>query len=244
MKKGLSQEALKSIACLTMLIDHIGAVIVLELYRVSRDNLLLELYTLMRTIGRVSFPVYCFLLVEGALHTQDPKSYRLRLIIGALLSEIPYDLAFYGHMTWEKQNVMMTLLLGLCAMKLMEKYSDIIWKLIIAIPFALVAKYLRTDYGSNGIMLILLFAFTRDLPHKHLWQLLGLWFVFSPGHLMALNWINGFSVTIQEWAVLAMVPIGLYNGEKRSRSKVLQWGFYLFYPAHLLALYGASLLLG
>ena len=80
MKKGISQEGLKILACLTMLLDHIGAVFVRG-------------YTL-RIIGRIAFPIYCFLLVEGVLHTKNPRRYGLRLGIGLLLSEIPFDLLF------------------------------------------------------------------------------------------------------------------------------------------------------
>lgn len=244
MKKGLSQEQLKLIACITMLIDHIGAVIMAQLYRQTRIPALLEIYDLMRLIGRISFPIYCFLLAEGAAHTKDPKKYALRLTLGALLAEIPYDLAFYGGLTWSKQSVMVTLLLGFCALVLMEKKDHMLWKLAMALPFALAAKYLRTDYGANGILLIVLFGLSRELPYRQLCQALGIWFVFSPGHKMFLNWFAGIKATVQEWAVLAMVPICLYNGEKHSRSKALQWGFYLFYPVHLLALYGIRLLIG
>lgn len=244
MKKGLSQEALKTIACLTMLIDHIGAVIVLVLCREMRSETLSEVYRLMRLVGRMSFPIYCFLLAEGAARTRNPRGYGIRLAIGALLAELPYDLAFYGQLNWGKQSVMVTLLLGFCALSLMKRQEHILWKLAVAVPFALAAKYLHTDYGANGIWLILLFALTRELPAKRLWQLLGIWFVFSPGHRMVLNWLGGISLALQEWAILAIVPICLYNGEKRSHSKLLQWVFYLFYPAHLLALYGVSRLLG
>lgn len=244
MKKALSQEHLKLIACLTMLIDHIGAVIVAQLYRQTGSAALPELYDLMRLIGRISFPIYCFLLAEGAAHTGNPKKYALRLAIGALLAEIPYDLAFYGRLNWGKQSVMITLLLGFCALVLMKKKDHLLWKLAVALPFALAAKYLRTDYGANGILLIVLFGLSRELPAKQLVQTLGIWFVFSPGHQMFLNWFAGIKATVQEWAILAMIPICLYNGEKHSHSKPLQWAFYLFYPVHLTVLYGVSLLLG
>lgn len=244
MRKGLSQEQLKMIACVTMFIDHIGALIVSELYRQTRIPALLEIYDLMRLIGRVSFPIYCFLLAEGATYTGNPKKYALRLAIGAILAEIPYDLAFYGQLTWNKQSVMVTLLLGLCALMLMEKRDHVLWKIVVALPFLLAARYLRTDYGSNGVLLIVLFGLSRELPYRQLCQTLGIWFVFSPGHKMMLNWFRGIKPTLQEWAILAMILIFLYNGEKRSQSKSLQWTFYLFYPVHLLVLYGISLLLG
>lgn len=241
MKRGLSQEQLKLIACVTMLIDHIGAVVVLGLFQSANTTInrgtLIDLYEAMRIIGRLAFPIYCFLLAEGAHYTRNPRGYALRLAIGAVLSEIPFDLAFYGELTWSHQNVMITLLLGFSALKLMERCPKLWLKLLCAVPFALLADLLHTDYGSRGIMLMVLFALTREIPNKGLWQLLGIWFVFSPGHRMVLNWLGGISVTTQEWAVLGMIPISLYSGEKRSRSKALQWVFYLFYPVHLTILY-------
>lgn len=243
MKKGLSQEGLKLIACVTMLIDHVGAVLVEALFTQAamsggnNASELLSLYETMRTVGRLAFPIYCFLLVEGACHTRSPRKYALRLAMAVVISELPYDLAFYGGWTVYHQNVMVTLLLGFCALELMKKCPNIALKILAAVPFMLLADFLNTDYGGDGVLLIVMFALTRELPHRWLWQALGIWFVFSPGHAMFLYWLGGISITIQEWAVLAAIPISLYSGEKRSHSKALQWGFYLFYPVHLTVLY-------
>ena len=90
-KHGLSQEGLKLLACVTMLIDHIGATLVLRMLqtmsvRNEQYYLLVGIYYTMRIIGRVAFPIYCFLLVEGAYHTRNPKKYGMRLFVGMLLS--------------------------------------------------------------------------------------------------------------------------------------------------------------
>jgi len=239
-KRGLSQESLKMIACITMLIDHIGATIVLDcFYRAAgaEKAMLLELYNGLRIIGRLAFPIYCFLLVEGISHTRNPKRYGLRLLIGALLSEIPYDLAFYGGINLQEQSVMITLLLGFVMLLAIRKVPQLILKLLLVIPFALAAKAMHTDYGAKGILVIAAFAFTRELPRKHLWQFFLLWFIFSPNHLMMLNWLSGFKITIQEWASLSVVSLALYSGHKLTDNRILQWGFYLFYPVHLLILY-------
>lgn len=239
-KRGLSQEGLKLIACVTMLLDHIGAVVVYECFlqaEGANKGTLLELYEMLRLVGRLAFPIYCFLLAEGDVHTCNPKRYGLRLLIAAVVSEIPYDLAIYGGISWQHQNVMVTLLLGFSMLEVMKKCRGVGLKLLAMIPFAVLAEILNTDYGADGIWLIALFALTRELPHKELVQLLGMWFIFSPSHAMMLNWIGGFRVTIQEWAVLAIVPIRLYNGRKEIKSKTVQWAFYLFYPVHLLVLY-------
>lgn len=236
----LPQEGLKLLACVTMLLDHIGAVIVLEcFYRATGENrgTLLDIYEILRMIGRLAFPIYCFLLAEGHAHTGNAKSYALRLLTAAVLSEVPYDLAMYGEITWQHQNVMVTLLLGFLMLEAMKKCPKPVLKLLAVVLVAVLADLLNTDYGADGVLVIALFALTRELPHKEWLQVLGLWCIFSPNHLMMLNWLGGFAVTTQELAVLAVVPISLYDGRKVTKSKVVQWAFYLFYPVHLLALY-------
>ena len=239
-KRGLSQEGLKLVACVTMLLDHIGAVIVMDCFEkaVGADRgALLDLYELLRTVGRLAFPIYCFLLVEGSVHTRNPRCYGLRLLVAALLAEIPYDLALYGSISWEHQNVMVTLLLGFVMLEAMKIAPRLWMRLLLLVPFLYLAEWAGSDYGADGILLIGMFALTRELPHQGLVRFFGIWCVFSPFHLMALNWVGGFAVTVQELAAFAAIPIGMYDGSKRTKSRAVQWGFYLFYPVHLLVLY-------
>lgn len=241
-KLGISQEGLKLIACMTMLLDHIGATIVNDLFYAVANaggdaGMILQIQEFLRSVGRLAFPIFCFLLTEGSVYTQNPKQYAMRLLIAAALSELPYDLALYGEINWQHQSVMLTLLLGFFMFELMRKYHRPLPKLLIVLLFAWAADVLHTDYGADGILVIVLFALTRELPHKRLLQFFGLWCIFSPSHAMALNWLGRFSVTIQELAVLAVVPIWFYSGRKVTRSKVVQWAFYLFYPMHLMMLY-------
>lgn len=238
-KHGLSQENLKVIACVTMLLDHIGATVILvAFYRSTgaEQGMWLQVYNMLRTIGRLAFPIYCFLLVEGTFHTGNPKKYGLRLLTGMILSEIPFDFAFNDGIDWQSQSVMVTLLLGFAMLEIMKKCPNLPLKLILTLPFSLAAEKLGTDYGAMGIHVIAVFALTRDLKRKHLWQFFLLWIIFSPNHLMVFNWLGGIHWTIQELAAFAVIPIALYNGRKSTNSKALQWGFYLFYPVHLLVL--------
>lgn len=239
--RGLPQEGLKLLACVTMLMDHIGAVLVAGLIRAGtsewESGLLLNIYDTLRVVGRLAFPIFCFLLTEGSVHTRNPGRYGIRLLGAALVSEIPFDLALYGGFSWRHQNVMLTLLLGFLALEVMKRYPNLLQMILAAVPFAVLAEFFRADYGAEGVMLITLFALTREIAHKRMIQFLGMWFIFSPMHGMMLNWLGGISVTIQELAVLALIPIHFYSGQKVSRSKALQWAFYLFYPAHLVVLY-------
>lgn len=241
-RPGLTQEGLKTIACASMLLDHTGVILVLAMFESAaqsgnRAGTILDVYELLRILGRLAFPIYCFLLSEGVAHTRDPKRYGLRLIVAAVLSELPFDLAVHNTFSWQNQSVMVTLLLGFLALQWMKKCKNLPTKLLVLLPFSLAADWLNTDYGAEGVMLIALFALTRQVPRKHLWQFLGMWFIFSPGHLMALNWLGGFHLTTQELALFSMIPISLYSGEKKCSSKLLQWGFYLFYPFHLALLW-------
>ncbi|MBQ7801704.1 MAG: TraX protein [Oscillospiraceae bacterium] len=220
-KKGLSQEGLKIIACVTMLLDHIGAVFCSGVG--------------LRIVGRLAFPIYCFLLAEGVCHTKNPKKYALRLLVGALLSELPFDLLFFGEITPAHSSVMVTLLIGFLYLWAAKGTDRAGLKVLLAIPFVLLAELLGSDYGGAGVVMIALFAFTREVPHSRLIQAAG---------LTALCWLMGgmtvrigaFRLPVEMFAVAALIPIFCYSGRKATASRAVQWIFYLFYPAHLTAL--------
>ena len=177
-KKGISGSTLKMIAIVTMVIDHIGAAVLARLLMVnglgeldqtnadaimqwlSANGALYWTYTIMRMIGRVAFPIFCFLLVEGFLHTHDVKKYAMRLGLFALLSEIPFDLAFSSKiLEFNYQNVFFTLFIGLLTMiayRAVEEKEEwnqalkvILYILIVAAGMAL-AYFLKTDYAEKG----------------------------------------------------------------------------------------------
>ena len=246
---GISQETLKLIACVTMLIDHIGAALVVPTEAIYYANL--ELYTamawvnlVMRCIGRISFPIFCFLLVEGVHHTRNPKNYVRRLAIGMVLSEIPFDLAFFSDgISWEHQSVMVTLLLG-CIMVLMMNRSRGIWKLLWILPFYFAAEWLHTDYGGDGILLIALFALAKGRKYEKWWQLAAMFLLYWD-----LSWTMRYynldiRLPMNRLPLLSAVPILCYSGRKLTHSKKIQWAFYLFYPVHITILWLLQMMLG
>ncbi|MBO5070982.1 MAG: conjugal transfer protein TraX [Roseburia sp.] len=244
LKKGISGSTLKMIAIITMLIDHVGAVILARLMIVNGINdldaanetqvmewlngnaVLYGVYTVMRIIGRIAFPIFCFLLVQGIEHTSDCKKYALRLGAFALLSEIPFDLAISGTvLEFGYQNVYFTLLIGLLTMMVyrsienQEQWSR--WVrfglgILVMLCGMAAAQLLQTDYGALGVFAIMIFyMFRKNKQHQ---LLLG----------------GAVFLTSETWAVAALIPIALYNGKKGWN---LKYAFYLFYPLHLLLLY-------
>lgn len=253
MKKGISQEGLKLIACITMLIDHIGYAIVYPAYLQSQvlaglegaeqTRFLYLGYVVMRCVGRLSLPIFCFLLTEGARHTRDKKRYGLRLLIGVVLSELPFNLVVSGSPVWRsQQSVMLTLFLGYCMILLMERIESLSWKAVVMVPFAVAAEFLGTDYGWSGIVLIGIFVLSEQMYNRNLIRFFAMVILF---HYTASNPLvfGGFSIPRQVLGALSMLFISAYDGTKLTRSKAAQWAFYLFYPVHLLVLYGITLML-
>lgn len=227
-KKILPQEGLKLIACITMLIDHFGHAIVPYL----PVPYMVELYYTCRIVGRLAFPIYCFLLTEGMHHTRSPQKYILRLGVGILLAELPFDILFEGGSTWAYQSVMVTLTLGALMLLCMQRVEKKSLKLLLVIPFAVLAELAKCDYGGWGIAMMAVFALFDRLGM----QTIGILLVNACME-SAMIPVFGIPVSVQLFAAFAMVPIALYSGGKLSRSKTLQWAFYLFYPVHLLLLW-------
>ena len=224
MKRFVSQEGLKLLACMTMFLDHYGAI--LAPWMIS-----------YRVIGRLSFPVFCFLLAEGVHRTRSPGKYALRLFIAALISELPFDYAFFGKVFWYNQNVMITLLLGLLAILAVERMPVVWLKPVAVLLFLLMADILEADYGMHGVLLMLLFGLTDRFPWKRWIQFIGMVLIFADMRSSVLLTVFGVDITLQMFGALAIVPIAFYSGKKHTHNKAVQWGFYLFYPAHLLILH-------
>lgn len=237
-RTGISQEALKLIACVTMLIDHIGAALVVPTDAIYYANE--ELYTtmawinlVMRCIGRIAFPIFCFLLVEGVHHTRNPKKYVQRLAIGMVLSEIPFDLAFFPDgISWAHQSVMVTLLLG-CILVLLMNRTEGFRKLLWIVPFYFAAEWLHTDYAGDGILLIALLALAKGRKHEKWWQLAVMFLLYWDFSFTCRYYNLDVNIPMNRLPLLSAIPIVCYDGRKLTHSKKVQWAFYLFYPVHI-----------
>ncbi len=242
--KQLTGSSLKLIAMISMLIDHIGCVIVHPLYinacfvdgvdlmeALIPDNArkLYILYMVMRSIGRLALPIFAFMIVEGFLHTRSIKKYILRLAVFAALSEIPFDLANFGEVFYLRyQNVMWTFLVAVIMLYMLDRLSlstdkDYIRALktisVIGIASILV---LFCDGGIGTIFLIASMYMFRD--NKKLYLV---------GCLLSILTITMQFMWIELFAVAALILIEMYNGRRGSVNKYL---FYVFYPVHFILL--------
>ena len=256
-KRGISSAVLKNIAVVTMLIDHIGAVIVIRLLIqkglygavvdqeayiawLGQNRGMYGTYMAMRIIGRLAFPIYCFLLAEGFQKTHNVKKYLGRMLLFALISEIPFDLALSGRL-WntEYQNVFFTLFIGLmviAGLRLVDqrlagtetwrKLAGVGLYAVIIVAGSALALVLKTDYSFKGILAITVLYLFRSRRKAQVWA----------GVIVFLL-MDGLEMI----AALSFLLIWFYNGERGRQNKYF---FYFFYPVHLLLLWLVCVVMG
>lgn len=207
--KILSATSLKIIALISMLIDHIGVVFFPGEF-------------IFRKIGRLAFPIFAYLIGEGMVHTKSVKEYQKRLLFFAVISEIPFDLAFSKTLvdlsTW---NIMFTLLMGTVCIDLLQKNgygTDSGLKIGLIM---IIAQIVNVDGGAYGVLVIVMLYLYKEQPQKILLTLIVIYGI-------ALGWIY-------RYAILAYLPIYCYN---HKRGAEIKWITYWFYPIHLLVLAG------
>lgn len=229
---GLNAAALRLLAILFMLLDHLWASVV-------PGN------QWMNCVGRLAFPIFAFQACEGYLRTSDFRRYCLRLLVFALLSEIPFNLFYAGSALFPfHQNVLFTLLLGLLAIRqadMLHREEGIKRKLLRCLTLLLVLAggvLLFPDYGLMGLMTVLCFYVFREHRLFQLGAMAVLNIFTFKGQTIAVSLCGlGFDFPIQGFALLALPLIWLYNGEKGPVGKGFHLLWYIFYPLHMLALY-------
>lgn len=227
--KGVTGGTLKIIAIISMTIDHFAAAVILYMINTGHYGSfgyerLKSIYGICRLVGRIAFPIYCFLLVEGFWYTSNRKKYAIRLGIFAIISEIPFNLAFFDKLIHiQHQNVFFTLLIGLLTIMAMDYFESgevkkeknfIISRLIMVFGF-LAATLIKVDYSGFGVIAIVIM------------------YLFHEKKLM--NCLFGACIFAWEKsAPLAFIPLYFYNGK---RGRQLKYFFYAYYPIHLLIFY-------
>lgn len=236
----LSTFWLKIIAIICMTVDHVGLCLGLiyknEGYYLS-GLMSFDTYNLLRTIGRLAFPIFCYLIVEGLIYTRDVFNYVLRLFIFAAFSQIPFSLMTKRQaLAFDKNlNVYFTLAFGLITIAAIDYFKKLNKKKTINTPIFILlsavviicstsfADSINTDYAGYGVLVIVIFYVFKDKP------------LFITGALAIATYL--MSSGIEMYALCAMVPIILHNHQK---GPSLKYVFYLYYPVHMLILYFIS----
>ena len=275
-KTGLTGNALKLIAIITMFIDHSAAFLIENGYFAVNENTgegtpgfilasrLLTVDMVCRAIGRIAFPIFLFLLVEGFLHTSSLLKYGVRLLLFAVISEIPFDLANNGTvLEFSYQNVFFTLLLTLVAMAGYEavenrfgkdnKVLAVLLCIVVFIITTTAASLLRTDYASAGVGMGTVIWFLRKKRSAQplalmafiiMYCILQTYFDSASGTGPVINFVRFYFDNISFVEVLCVAAylfITRYNGERGSF--LPKYVFYAFYPVHMLILTGIRYLM-
>lgn len=206
---------IKIIACITMVLDHIKYV-----YEPSMNFATLYL-------GRISFPLFAFLLTEGYVHTSNLKKYINRLIIFGVISQIPFMIfrTYVGN--WLMLNIMFTLLLGLIAIIIYDKIENKYISIPLVVLIIYCGKILQVDYGWYGVLLIFLLYLFKN--HKVMLTITYVALVLI--HYYLLNCLNLNYIFSIIFTIFPIFIILLYNGKE---GKKLKYFYYWFYPVHMI----------
>ena len=231
MQKRLNSLTLKFLAMALMLCDHMWAA-------------LFPAAEWLTCLGRLAFPIFAFLLAEGFFHTHNLRRYLLRLLLGAVLSEIPFNLMYSGSVFYPfHQNVLWTFLLSLLLMALMDRVlpAVLVCCALAAAGFLLSYGAMLDYYGVGVLTPLVFYAFRGRNWRCFLGQLACLYLLhvrLLGGYFYEIS-IAGFQVQLvqQGLALLALAPIWLYRGRQGPHGRAFQTVCYGFYPAHMLVLY-------
>lgn len=231
----ISSAGLHIIAMFFMLLDHMWAT-------VTPGN------DWMTCLGRIAFPIFAFMIVEGYFHTHDFRAYMKRILIFALISEIPFDF-MYGASAFYPvhQNVLWNFLIALSGIHLIEKakmsgkrWLHILTAVLVTVLCAVIAQLTMVDFYGHGTLIVFTFYFLRG---RKWWNYLGQFLVMyylnvEIGGLCYIIEIFGreFEVVRQSFAMLSLIPIWLYRGRRGLKSKPFQYFCYAFYPLHIAVL--------
>ena len=221
----MSSFVLKMIAIISMFIDHIGYAIFGK-------------FSYFNYIGRIAFPIFAFQISEGYVHTKNLKKYFFRLFLFAIISQIPFML-FHSILSTEfSLNIFFTLLLGLACIFIYDKSNYKILGIIASIAIGIIAQISHCDYGFYGVAIILIFYIFKDNFINA-----SIFFILATAIKYLVPIIkygfNNVYLYLFIFTIISAIFLATYNGKKGKNTKYL---LYLFYPIHLLLIYGISLI--
>lgn len=215
-----SSFALKIIAVICMLCDHFGDAII-------------KPFSFFNVVGRIAFPIFAFQITEGYIHTKDLKKYFKRLIIFAILSQIPFMLFLSTFTSPFTLNIFFTLLLGLLSIYIYNKISNKFLAIVIGIIISILAEIINVDYGAWGIIIIMIFYIFKDKKIiMSLLYILSCFIKYLP-YLLKYNFHYIYLLLLLGTAFSIFFIIA-YNGKQ---GKKIKYFLYIFYPLHMLILY-------
>lgn len=209
----MSSFSIKIIAAITMLIDHIG-------FAIFPNNLLL------RIIGRISMPLFAFQIAIGFEKTRNREKYILRMLIFAIVSQLPFYLMYSTQGLDAPLNIGFTFLLSLLILYSFENIKNIWGKIICITLIVLECLFLDYDYYISGAFLVILFFYTR----KNKSVMAILYSIFTVIYAICVKTSNAIAI----FEILALIPLLTFNDKKGYNIKYL---FYIFYPLHMLLIY-------
>lgn len=237
--KKLDAFRLKLIAVIAMTINHIGHVF----EPIWQFPLWQFIYL---GIGLLTFPIMAYLMVEGFYYTRNRMNYAMRLGFFSLLSFTPFHFAFTPSIPlWFGNNIMFTLMMGVCMMMLLDRVSTKWMDLPLVLVFMIATFY--SDWQFFGVPIIYVFYRFRQSVQKY-------WIIVVTSFLMMLLYLVDFAGYLQypiAWSyigsslgILLVLPLlRNYNGQRGYSPNWVKWGFYAFYPLHLCLLWGIRFLI-
>ncbi|ROR31858.1 TraX protein [Mobilisporobacter senegalensis] len=222
-ENGLDANGLKLIAITAMFIDHLSWWL-FPLKSIEGE--------LIHILGRIVAPVMCYFVAEGYFHTRNLKKYILRLILFALISHFPY-VYYFEHPWYETTGIMWGLAMGLIGLAANQSEELKDWqKWLILLLCCLLCGF--GNWSCTPVIWIVLFGHFRGNFRKQMIAFLIFgWLFFS----LPMCIIRGWQYAYQFGIILAIPLLALYNGKKGKKSLFIKWGFYIFYPLHLIILY-------
>lgn len=221
--KFINSNVLKLIAIIAMVVDHIAVGFL-------PSGTTLEI--ILRTIGRLAAPIIFYLISEGFFYTSNIKRYIKRLFIFAVISHFPFVM-YFGLAWWEGTSVIWTLFIGLVALTISQNPNISILKKVLFVALCCLLAW-TADWNYIGVLWILFFGIFRGRFNLQIlsFVLIGIVLYIIPG-----IYKSGLD-SVFRFGFLMVIPLlALYNGKQGKRSKLFKWGFYIFYPLHLLILY-------
>lgn len=257
MYKTLRSDTIKIIAMILMLVDHIAAGIIEPWYlSISDVDFALSVYNFTRVLrgfGRLAFPIFCYQIAVGLIHTSSRMKYVRNLTVFALISEMAYDFTFGKSLfDMSDQNVFFTLLLGMLCVCILDStfYSEYFGKfthgeivrLVFSAPviwvFCYIAEKINSDYGAKGVLIILVMYILVASDRRDIFVPVGVLSFIVIIFLVTLIRKKALYPTInyveyESIGLLAFPIMAMDNGQRRG-GKALKWFGYVFYPGHIL----------